>query len=591
MTQNKPTVLYTLKLFLLALVGYCYIFSVPAIFLALLGLLLWHIITGNGLDGSLIYIELVLLIIAGSVVRSLLVKVTVPEFRYVPLEEKTVPKLFETIREIRRAIGGPQVHKVVMSDQFELVLTPVPRLGLFGWSRNELEIGIPLMHGLTPAQFRALLTHELGHFSGTRLGTWIYHARVVWRLLQRSLNQRQRGGALFFNFFFRRYVDYFCNYSLALARAREYKADRFAAETTSPEVTAGALIRFAYGQELSRQEFEEGFTVDVSLSARFAEIAEILRGEVQNEHALSCLEELLSIESDNFNTHPALKYRLQALGQEVRLPTPISESAADVYFGDSLGELTRQLEINWEERGAYYRDQEQFRDTGPAAEIFKRAQQADTSGDNEAAVILYRETLRFDQDHANANLSLGRILLSENNAEGIHFLERAMDLDVDYLYYGSSYILHYFKTNDDLVSAVPYQQRLRELERIYENADAERSQVSFVDSFTSNDLPEHEIAQLRQELAKHPRIREAYLVRKEVQYLPEKPFYVMGVVLDQRWFDGSDEDLSFIKKFPRARKVPLQLHCFALNHRNRRLGKIIRNVTNSLIYQRASINS
>jgi hypothetical protein len=32
MTQNKPTILYKLKLFLLALLGYCCIFLMPASF-------------------------------------------------------------------------------------------------------------------------------------------------------------------------------------------------------------------------------------------------------------------------------------------------------------------------------------------------------------------------------------------------------------------------------------------------------------------------------------------------------------------------------------------------------------------------------
>ena len=229
--------LYKLKLFLLALLGYCCIFLMPAIFLALLGVLLWSIITGKGLYGPLIFFEIVLLILTGKFVYELWVNVKGCESQYAPLEEKKAPQLFETIRAIRRAINGPQVHKVVLSDQFELVLTPVPRLGLFGWSRYELEVGMPLMHGVTPAQFQALLTHELGHFSGTRLGTWIYHARTVWTQLHWQIHQQQRGSAWLFNQFFRPYWSYFRLYSLAFARTQEYEADRLAAGLTTAEVT------------------------------------------------------------------------------------------------------------------------------------------------------------------------------------------------------------------------------------------------------------------------------------------------------------------------------------------------------------------
>src|SRR5688572_14261902 len=122
MTQSKPAMLYKLTLFLLWLVGYCCIFLLPVIFLALLGVLVWSISTGKGLYGPLIFIEIILLIFTGKFVQDLWVKVTACESQDAALEEKKAPKLFETIREIRRAIHGPQVHKVVLTDQFELVL-------------------------------------------------------------------------------------------------------------------------------------------------------------------------------------------------------------------------------------------------------------------------------------------------------------------------------------------------------------------------------------------------------------------------------------------------------------------------------------
>jgi Zn-dependent protease with chaperone function len=590
MTPIKPTMLYKLKLFLLVLVGHCCIFLMPAIFLVLLGVLLWSIITGRGLYGPLIFIEIVLLILAGKFVYELWAKVKGCESQDA-LEEKKAPKLFETIREIRRAINGPQVHKVVVSDQFDFVLTPVPRLGLFGWSRYELEIGMPVMHVLTPAQFRALLTHELGHFSGTRLGTWNYHAREAWRQLPCQLNEQQRGGVWLFNLFFRRYWSYFCDYSFAYARTREYEADRLAAEMTTAEVTADALVRFEYGMQIFDQylpDFKDVLSTEFSLPARVAETTNELRSGSQNEWALRWLKRSLSAEARTYNTHPALKERLHALGREPRLPTPISEFAADVYFGDSVDELTQQLIAVWEKSAHEFYPNRQEEDAGPAAGISKRAREAEAHRDYETAVLLYREILRLDPDHAPANLALGIRLLSDENAEGIHFVERAMDLDAANMYYGSHLIFNYLMKTGDVVGAAPYQHRMTEFRRIYDNAGTERTQASFVDTFTSHDLPEQEVQQLREELAKHPRIKEAYLVRKEVQYIPEIPLYVLGLVFDRRWFNGSEEDLSFAKRLLRARKIPRELYTLVLDHRNRRVGEMIRNASNSLIYRRAS---
>jgi hypothetical protein len=148
MTQNKPTILYKLKLFLLALLGYCCIFLMPAIFLAVLSVLFWSIITGKGLYGPLIFFEIVLLILVGKFVQ-----------------------------ELRAKVRG------------------------------------------------------------------------------------------LFNQFFRRYWNYFRHYSLAFARTREYEADRLAAELTTAEVIADALIRFEYGMEIFDQywpDFEEMLSTEVS---------------------------------------------------------------------------------------------------------------------------------------------------------------------------------------------------------------------------------------------------------------------------------------------------------------------------------------
>ena len=41
----------------------------------------------------------------------------------------------------------------------------LPRLGIFGWYRNYLIIGMPLMKSLTCEQFKAVLAHEFGHLA------------------------------------------------------------------------------------------------------------------------------------------------------------------------------------------------------------------------------------------------------------------------------------------------------------------------------------------------------------------------------------------------------------------------------------------
>ncbi len=231
---------YWFKLLLLALLPYAYVFAVLALPLAVFGLLLWTIITGEGRDGAIVRIEIALAVVAALFLRSIWVRLP-------PLKALTVPglqataALLRTSHELARAIRGPKVHAILWTDELELEIVPVPRLSLLAWPlRYYLKIGLPLMHALSPEQFRARLAHELGLFAGAhgRSRSWFYRYRFTWAALSSMLNVRRRGGSWLFNHFFKWHVVLFLNYANAAYRYHTYEADRCGADATSAEVMA-----------------------------------------------------------------------------------------------------------------------------------------------------------------------------------------------------------------------------------------------------------------------------------------------------------------------------------------------------------------
>jgi hypothetical protein len=64
----------------------------------------------------------------------------------------------------------------------------------------------------------------------------------------------------------------------------------------------------------------------------------------------------------------------------------------------------------------------------------------------------------------------------------------------------------------------------------------ERSSISDRDHFKSHHLSDSEIVKLTQQLANYPEITEAYLVQKEVEYLPEKPLYILALRHGSVWW-------------------------------------------------------
>ena len=130
------------------------------------------------------------------------------------------PKLFELIDEVCSQVDGPRLHNVLLTEDFNAGIVQTPRLGPFGWQRNHLLIGLPLLQALSPAEFRAVLGHEYGHLSGNhgRFSGWIYRVRQTWTQLLTTLHEQRRHFSFIFEWFLDWYAPFFNAYSFVLAR-------------------------------------------------------------------------------------------------------------------------------------------------------------------------------------------------------------------------------------------------------------------------------------------------------------------------------------------------------------------------------------
>src|SRR3989442_10711592 len=107
------------------------------------------------------------------------------------------PELFRMLDELCTRLRTPRLHSVLLTPDFNAGVMQVPRLGLFGWYRSYLFIGLPLMKSLTAEQFQAVLAHELGHLARghARAGNWIYRLRLIWQRLEGAFAVNPQWGA------------------------------------------------------------------------------------------------------------------------------------------------------------------------------------------------------------------------------------------------------------------------------------------------------------------------------------------------------------------------------------------------------------
>jgi Zn-dependent protease with chaperone function len=407
--------------------------------------------TGKGLNSFVIQLEIGLIIVTAVVVRALWVRLPAPEGLKLAREEQ--PRLFEMIDEIRRVVRGPKVRAVFLTEEINASVVSVPRLGLFGWPRHYLLIGLPLMYMLSPAEFRATIAHEMGHLAGAHgsFSRWIYRVNSTWFELMCNLTGRKEWASILFNRFFRWYVPYFGTYSATLLRNHEFQADLCAAEAASAQAIAAALIRLEVYRPVVYQFWDDVWQRTASQSSpppAFAELAEWLRARVPEDDARRSLEAALSRET---SSHPPLSKRLEALGKEAQLPESITESTAEYYLQNDLQRLIDRLNQDYQERvreewETSYQEfcaaRNELSELNRKAaegnltveEAYQRACLTAEAGNYESVLELFREILDRHPDHALTNFRLGQLLLSQKQDGGIRFLERAMDLDEDYVY-------------------------------------------------------------------------------------------------------------------------------------------------------------
>ncbi|WP_326578168.1 M48 family metallopeptidase [Streptomyces sp. NBC_00481] len=97
-----------------------------------------------------------------------------------PVTEADEPELWRTVRELADAVGTRAPSRIILTADVNAAVSEDARLlGLLPGPRH-LYLGVPLLQGLTEAQVRAILAHELGHYSNadTRLAAITVRGRA-----------------------------------------------------------------------------------------------------------------------------------------------------------------------------------------------------------------------------------------------------------------------------------------------------------------------------------------------------------------------------------------------------------------------------
>jgi hypothetical protein len=127
-------------------------------------------------------LSVVSVLLAVPVIRGLFMLRTpkAEEIAGLPVTEADEPELWRTVRELAAEVGTRAPSRIVLTADVNAAVAEDARLlGLLPGPRR-LYLGVPLMQGLSEAQLRAVLAHELGHYSNsdTRLAALTVRGRA-----------------------------------------------------------------------------------------------------------------------------------------------------------------------------------------------------------------------------------------------------------------------------------------------------------------------------------------------------------------------------------------------------------------------------
>lgn len=567
--RREPST-YRFRVGLLAALGYAYILLVLAVIVALIAAVVYLTFAGGRFNFWVLKFGWVLLVMAAVVLRALWVRIPPPDG--IEIKREQAPQLFALVDELTQALDSPRVHTVLVDGDYNASLSQVPRLGMLGWQRNYLALGLPLMQALSPAQFRAVLAHELGHLSGNhgRFASWVYRVRQTWTQLLVRLEHAEGYSSFVFVKFINWYAPYLNAYSFVLARRHEYDADRAASQVAGTRDAAEALaVVDLKGAYLSEKYWPEVFkrADDMAEPSRgaYAAMRSALRSPVPAGDAQVFLSKSLAQETGYDDTHPSLAARLDALGFDAAAREALveelarepasrpEETAAALFLGSAEEELAGRLDSEWFENvREFWRERHKYANESrkKLAALEEKARTEELTVDEawsraywtvefkseDEAIPILREIVARKPKHTQANFTLGQMLVERKDTAGVEHIERAMAVEPECVAAGCQILYGFFREQGRDAEAEAYRKRLFQHFDAETGAREERGGFSDGDALLPHALTPEQVEQIRKQLARISDVKVAYLARKEVEHFPDKPLHVVGIVAATPWY-------------------------------------------------------
>jgi Zn-dependent protease with chaperone function len=453
-----------MKLLLVIIEGQLYLAGILAIFVAELALLLWGLWSRRPIIGLIaVFVTAPLIRSTVSAIRACFFRIRAPEGLVLARSEGRA--LYDVVEEVRRAIDAPPVDTITITGAFSAsaaVYSPAWRLR----RRRTLVLGLPVLTTLSAAELRAVIAHELAHFSSAHDGyaAWVYRTRLSWHALRAALDRRL-ATPLYVYWLIRWYEPRLNAASGEVARRHELVADRIAAKVAGSRAAADALVVFESGARFADDTHWPKIQISHETAAEPPRPYSQMLTWNARITSTDVLDELFALDTEPEDTHPSLRERFAHLQEEIRMPPLAACSAGEEILGVELEKLAGQLDHRWITRNGESWNQHRVEyldrraaldrlaaiETPTPDELFKRAELVETLEGSDEALPIYQSAA--EQGHPAASLAAGRVLLDRMDSKGVALVEVSMDRDDSLVPAACRILAEYYKeTNQELAA-------------------------------------------------------------------------------------------------------------------------------------------
>jgi hypothetical protein len=329
---------------------------------------LWGWLRGG--EWSSLWLVFCLLVLAAGwpLVRAL--RLRAPEAQGVSVAPQQAKELHALVDRMRAAVHATPVDELRFDVSLQVRLVAQPRLGLLGFPRQVLVIGLPLTMAVGQEALGALIAHALVPLrrdSGWRQAwkapaAWVERQRRTWAALSAGWAPSRllpwwQDAVL--TPFMNRFLPRFDARAVVLGREEAAIADRLVLTECGASAMAAALM----GPAVQQHFLDEVFWPQRWSGAReshlpnvlpLRELRALVGASLRHPQAKGWLHDALSAAPPRGDLHAPLRDRLALTGDAARLSKRASEgrSAADALLGRQLDGWIDTLDIYWQRQVA-----------------------------------------------------------------------------------------------------------------------------------------------------------------------------------------------------------------------------------------------